>query len=771
MKTNSSSTIIEIGTLIKYTNNSKNEVDSISKLIYTTGLFGETIIHPITTIENEAIDDTSLRTLIIPTCIKEIKENAFINSKNLKTLIIESTLLDKIFRLNYVENIYSNIENIIFKGNIIIPDSKMPLFSNLKNIYITKSTILENINIFPKNTNIYYNNKIITLLNDETTKIKENNQQTIITNDYIKALFQNHEYALNNPIKVIEHLNILKQYNLNNDSLKNGILVSLLEDGNKHKLFSKLNDDNILLLEKTDILKNYDSYTKHLLNNPDDLLNKLTLLDEHSITDNILYNKLVLSCLSYTTLKLLLELDKNKLITSLNKSNILNILTEENNPYGRSDVILINSLFLEKSLLFILNHSTNSFLYNYIIMCNTNNLKEKLIENFDNNLKRLINTSKILIEGNDKNKMENMNSLLNLMEITGALENDIKIRQSASTFITEKIFLSNNKLSTIDIHNRFNFIKTNVTYNKEFAIFFKENYAKLNILETTYPNITQKIYANFNYISTRTSSNKGTQRKLKVTLENALNFLNEDKFENITEDNKNIARKIGWWFDNQDTFNKALNILDESKKAPRNIFTKTKVINNIITHTDDIEDDIREINPSLQFTYEWLPKQSVDNLLLGKYCDCCSHVEGFGTGVMRASMILDCCQNLVIRNSNSEIISKATIYVNKENNYAVFNKVETNINYKNDLYMPIITDAFIRGTNKFVEVFNENNPDNKIQIVTIGNLKSCIIKYLDESRYPTTDELPALYYSNYSCNKFNNEVVEWQGAQKTIVKL
>lgn len=40
---------------------------------------------------------------------------------------------------------------------------------------------------------------------------------------------------------------------------------------------------------------------------------------------------------------------------------------------------------------------------------------------------------------------------------------------------------------------------------------------------------------------------------------------------------------------------------------------------------------------------------------------------------MRASMILDNCQNLVIRNIEGEIIAKMTIYVNREQGYAVFN--------------------------------------------------------------------------------------------------
>ena len=47
-------------------------------------------------------------------------------------------------------------------------------------------------------------------------------------------------------------------------------------------------------------------------------------------------------------------------------------------------------------------------------------------------------------------------------------------------------------------------------------------------------------------------------------------------------------------------------------------------------------------------------------------------------------MALNCCQNLVIRNEEGTIIAKATIYVNKEQNYAVYNNIEVSLKYKNE---------------------------------------------------------------------------------------
>ena len=61
--------------------------------------------------------------------------------------------------------------------------------------------------------------------------------------------------------------------------------------------------------------------------------------------------------------------------------------------------------------------------------------------------------------------------------------------------------------------------------------------------------------------------------------------------------------------------------------------------------TEKEKEDLNE-----NYSYQWLPKQDINNFVLGKYCNCCAHIEGAGQGIMRASMALNCCQNLVIRN-------------------------------------------------------------------------------------------------------------------------
>lgn len=61
--------------------------------------------------------------------------------------------------------------------------------------------------------------------------------------------------------------------------------------------------------------------------------------------------------------------------------------------------------------------------------------------------------------------------------------------------------------------------------------------------------------------------------------------------------------------------------------------------------------------------------------------------------------------------TESELLeTKATIYVNKEQNYAVYNNIEVSLKYKNENDLKKIYDALIRETNAFLETYNLNNP-------------------------------------------------------------
>jgi len=180
-------------------------------------------------------------------------------------------------------------------------------------------------------------------------------------------------------------------------------------------------------------------------------------------------------------------------------------------------------------------------------------------------------------------------------------------------------------------------------------------------------------------------------------------------------------------------------IIDSIEKIKKEIGDKTLESKKLIDELIDKE-----------FTYEWLDKHDPKNFVLGLYCDCCASIvsEAYGEKIMEASVIRDDVQNLVIKDSKGKIIAKATIYVNKEKGYAVFNDIEMNRKYGNEVRENDYSDnkqrikiykAFKRGVKAFVEKYNEINDDKPITQVNVGwgynRLKQVIEKFEEKSPY------------------------------------
>ena len=179
--------------------------------------------------------------------------------------------------------------------------------------------------------------------------------------------------------------------------------------------------------------------------------------------------------------------------------------------------------------------------------------------------------------------------------------------------------------------------------------------------------------------------------------------------------------------------------------------------------------DLREpISPN--FSYEWLPKQEYDNLILGKFCSCCAHIEGAGAGIMRASMILDCVQNLVIRNETGKIIAKSTIYVNRKERYGVFNNVEISLNHRDSQEIKKIYNAFMRGAIAFWEAYNKNNPDTPLDNISIGATRNKLATFLTDDMHPIVEIQPALNYGDYSGRPGGWYNGDWKNTQRLVLK-
>ena len=330
-------------------------------------------------------------------------------------------------------------------------------------------------------------------------------------------------------------------------------------------------------------------------------------------------------------------------------------------------------------------------------------------------------------------------SIFYVLKCTGAFSDDKVFNQKVQTFINEKVFGKDSKfrISGNDIKDSFDGFDDRDEVDYEFSEFFMNNYEELFNLNSEYPGIISEIYNAFPRLMERSTSNKGSQRQLKVTVKDCISYLLLSSDNESIEDKEKLQIFLNDYFpEYKDVANEALKIVNESINAPRNIFT----------NSNDADEDLCEDIGSNDFTYDWLPKQSWDNLILGKRCSCCAHVIGAGAGITRASMVRDDCQNLVIRNKKGEIVAKMTFYVNKEKGYGVFNTAEVNIKYRDDEVIRKIYEAFIRGCNAFIEEYNKNNSIS-LDLITMGEYRN-VIKY--ELGNIETDILDTPDYSDYA---------------------
>lgn len=123
---------------------------------------------------------------------------------------------------------------------------------------------------------------------------------------------------------------------------------------------------------------------------------------------------------------------------------------------------------------------------------------------------------------------------------------------------------------------------------------------------------------------------------------------------------------------------------------------------------------------------------------MGLFCSCCGTItsKSYGKDIARSSVIAPDVQNLVVRNSKGDIISKGTMYVNKDRGYAVINDFELNEKYRNhesssgrynveetspeEQDRELIFKAFQRGLKAFIEEYDRQNPEKPLTQVNIG---------------------------------------------------
>ena len=76
----------------------------------------------------------------------------------------------------------------------------------------------------------------------------------------------------------------------------------------------------------------------------------------------------------------------------------------------------------------------------------------------------------------------------------------------------------------------------------------------------------------------------------------------------------------------------------------------------------------------------------------------------------------------------------------------------------------------MRGVKAFYEVYNENNKNKPINIITIGTNRNTIINSLNENKHPDEKILTSLEYGKYSINQWSHYNGDWSSGQKLVLK-
>ncbi len=817
---------------ILYAGGSKNKSYSLAN--YCIGTYeGSELIRPINIIGPYAFAGAkNLEELTICTCVNDIERTAFDGCDNLKKLIVQNLSLfgcqgfkirDKgkyYFREFSDEDIFIPFETVEYSEDLTaIMQDALPYFDKVTKVIfpsigtfqifneafkgcpeLKDATIPTNVkavgqNAFPKGATLRFSNGLVLtglveqiynndykgeyklyILDDGTYYIEEGDILTKIKKQEIDEAVSHSEQIRENPILFLDFFNDLYEHDLGNKIFLNGILMANMSLENREIFYGcvKPTDERAIdIIDKSTLLDKKDAVTDFLLADTNFTRVKfaINLLKKYDVRDQELYHKYFMRFTNFEVYESLLNLDRDYLIYVIKYSKIL----ECENKDLITDIFASNRIEQFINLLKKYNVKSRILLNPIFIALADNPLFEKLLSVFDANIKRVIVESNIL--NNQETGKQNLLDLLNLLEITGALESDKIIRQRASTFITEKMFHDklpngeNNRHRVIgdDIHRVFNFRLLREEFDLEFANFYLENYQELIENERKKAGFIERVYINFREISRTCTSDKGSQRKLKVTLEKCINYLSNVKFDGINQSNQELANLISAWYDENKTWIDAQVVYKEAQKAPRNIFTEIKYDEKgEVIYDMNPENDLRE-EISEEFSYEWLPKQDMQNLVLGKYCNCCAHIAGAGQGIMRASMIHDSVQNLVIRNPFGDIIAKSTLYVNRSEGYAVFNNVESSVNHRADDEKEKIYNAFMRGAKAFVETYNKNN-NIKLSEVTIGATRNTVLEHLTDEKHPKSSIHQSLEFGQYSFGGYAY-AGDWKSEQRLVLKI
>lgn len=314
--------------------------------------------------------------------------------------------------------------------------------------------------------------------------------------------------------------------------------------------------------------------------------------------------------------------------------------------------------------------------------------------------------------------------------------------------------------------------------NQEFLKFIsiqgdKKNFQNLDLilnLERNYPGMFIKVMSNFDDAKSYRESLNENGMPIKVSWEEALKkFYISNKYVGVTKENADIAELFGGKGLSQEVFDRANKLRQKARGAniPEHILgqpikeeTILESIERIKRQTEEELASGRKMIEELydkQFTYEWLSKNDPHNSIMGLFVSCCGTITSgaYGRYIAESSIIAPDVQNLVIRDSKGNIISKGTMYVNKDEGYAVINDFELNEKYKNhqsdsgrydveetspeEQDREMIFKAFQRGLRAFIEEYDRQNPKKPLNQINVGMGYNRLKKQVEKFKEATSN--------------------------------
>ncbi len=343
--------------------------------------------------------------------------------------------------------------------------------------------------------------------------------------------------------------------------------------------------------------------------------------------------------------------------------------------------------------------------------------------------------------------------------------------------------------------------------NQEFLKFIsiqgdKKNLQNLDLilnLERNYPGMFIKVMSNFDKVQKK-RTNIVNGRNVNRSWEEAMIAMYlEVKYDGETKDNEDIAALCAERGLSQEIFDEICRLREEQKinNVPEHILGKLireetilESIERIRRQTEEELVSGREMIEELydkQFTYEWLSKNDPHNSIMGLFCSCCGTITSqyYGKDIARASVIAPDVQNLVVRNSKGDIISKGTMYVNKARGYAVINDFELNEKYRHhereydsgrynveetspeEQDREMIFKAFQRGLKAFIKEYDRQNPDKPLQQINIGMGYNRLKRQVERFKKATSNlTVPSEYEFRDAMKK--EQYILYQREQKQI---